>query len=153
MAKRVINGVAEMKELVGQEVGVSDWVEVTQERIDQFAQATGDAQWIHTDVERCRRESPHGMPIAHGYLTIALTPALVDEVIQIQGMRMGVNYGMNKLRFTAPVPVGSRIRVRVTLKGVREIGRAIQTVTHLSVEREGQDKPCCVAETLSLYYP
>lgn len=116
MAKRVINGVAEMKELVGQEVGVSDWVEVTQERIDQFAQATGDAQWIHTDVERCRRESPHGMPIAHGYLTIALTPALVDEVIQIQGMRMGVNYGMNKLRFTAPVPVGSRIRVRVTLR-------------------------------------
>ena len=89
MAKRVINGVAEMKELVGQEVGVSDWVEVTQQRIDQFAQATGDNQWIHTDVERCRRESPHGMTIAHGYLTIALTPALVDEVIQIQGMRMG----------------------------------------------------------------
>ena len=153
MVKRVINGVAEMKELVGQEVGVSDWVEVTQERIDQFAQATGDDQWIHTDVERCRRESPHGMTIAHGYLTIALTPALVDQVIQIQGMRMGVNYGMNKLRFTAPVPVGSRIRVRVTLKGVREIAGAIQTVTHLSVEREGQDKPCCVAETLSLYYP
>ncbi|HMM45947.1 MAG TPA: MaoC family dehydratase [Candidatus Macondimonas sp.] len=153
MVKRVINGVAEMKELVGQEVGVSDWVEVTQERIDQFAKATGDDQWIHTDVERCRRESPHGMTIAHGYLTIALTPALVDEVIQIKGMRMGVNYGMNKLRFTAPVPVGSRIRVRVTLKGVREIAGAIQTVTHLSVEREGQDKPCCVAETLSLYYP
>jgi acyl dehydratase len=93
------------------------------------------------------------MPIAHGYLTIALTPALVDEVLQINGMRMGVNYGMNKLRFTAPVPVGSRIRVRVTLKSVREIAGAIQTVTQLSVEREGQEKPCCLAETLSLYYP
>ena len=142
---------ADLEQLVGQEVGVSPWHQITQSQINKFADATGDHQWIHVDVERARKEL--GAPIAHGYLTIALTPALVDEVIQIKGMRMGVNYGMNKLRFTAPVPVGSRIRVRVTLKGVREISGAIQTVTHLSVEREGQDKPCCVAETLSLYYP
>ncbi|MDY6941822.1 MAG: MaoC family dehydratase [Pseudomonadota bacterium] len=152
MAKRVINGLDDLKALLGQEVGVSDWVDVTQKRINLFAEATEDHQWIHTDPQRAAEESPYGGTIAHGYLTISLTPALIDQIVEIRGAKMGVNYGLNKLRFSAPVPAGSRIRVRVKLVGVREIAGAIRTVTQLTVEREGASKPCCTAETLSLYY-
>lgn len=152
MAERIITSADDFKALVGEEVGVSRWLEVTQERVNRFAEATDDHQWIHTDPVRAERESPYGGTIAHGYLTISLTPALISEIAEVKNLKMGVNYGLDKLRFPAPVPVGSRIRVRLTLKKVREIGGAIQTTQEVVVEVEGQQKPACVAQTLSLYY-
>ena len=136
---------------VGETIGTSDWVEMSQERINLFADATGDHQFIHIDAEKAKM-TPFGGTIAHGFLTLSLLPMLFSSALRIASS-LSINYGLDGVRFPHPVPVGSRIRVRVTLKGVREIAGAIQTVTHLSVEREGQDKPCCVAETLSLYYP
>lgn len=152
MAERIITSAGDFKALVGEEVGVSRWLEVTQERVNRFAEATDDHQWIHTDPVRAKRESPYGGTIAHGYLTISLTPALISEIAEVKNLKMGVNYGLDKLRFPGPVPVGSRIRVRLTLKKVREIGGAIQTTQEVVVEVEGQQKPACVAQTLSLYY-
>lgn len=152
MAERIITSADDFKALVGEEVGVSRWLEVTQERVNRFAEATDDHQWIHTDPVRAERESPYGGTIAHGYLTISLTPALISEIAEVKNLKMGVNYGLDKLRFPAPVPVGSRIRVRLTLKKVREIGGAIQTTQEVVVEVEGRQKPACVAQTLSLYY-
>ena len=107
---RTVNGLGEMQALVGQELGVSDWHRVTQDEVDLFAKATHDHQWIHVDPERCKRESPFGGPIAHGYYTIALAPALLTQAFAVQGVRMGVNYGLNKMRLPSPVPVGSRVR-------------------------------------------
>ena len=152
MAERIITSADDFKALVGKEVGVSRWLEVTQERVNRFAEATDDHQWIHTDPVRAKTESPYGGTIAHGYLTISLTPSLISEIAEVKNLKMGVNYGLDKLRFPAPVPVGSRVRVRLTLKKVREIGGAIQTTQEVVVEVEGQQKPACVAQTLSLYY-
>lgn len=152
MTRGIIQSAAALKALAGQEVGVSDWIEVDQRRVDLFAEATGDHQWIHTDPERAARESPFGGVIAHGYLTLSLTPALIDQVMPVEKLKMGVNYGLNKVRFPAPVPVGKRVRLRVFMKNTREIRGAIQTVMELTIEVEGQDKPACVAETLGLYY-
>jgi acyl dehydratase len=149
---REIASLAELKALVGQEVAVSDWVQISQERINQFAEATGDYQWIHLDVERCKRESPFGAPIAHGYLTLSLLPMLMQNSLRMSDVRMGVNYGMNKVRFPAPVPVGSKVRARITVVSVEDIEGGAQVTWLVTVEREGGDKPVCVAESISRRY-
>jgi len=149
---RVFTSADELAAAVGEELGVSDWLEVDQKRIDLFADATGDHQWIHVDPERAAG-GPFGSTIAHGYLTLSLLPALVPQTMRVDGVRMGVNYGVNKVRFPAPVPVGSRVRARAELAGVTPVGEnAVQVAAQVTVEREGGDKPVCVAETLSRYY-
>lgn len=149
---REIASLDELKALVGQEVAVSDWVEISQERVNQFAEATGDHQWIHLDVERCKRESPFGGPIAHGYLTLSLLPMLMQNSVHMSDVRMGVNYGLNKVRFPAPVPVGSKVRSRTTVVSVEDIAGGAQVTWLVTVEREGGDKPVCVAESISRRY-
>jgi len=152
MASRAISGLDELKSLVGEELGVSSWLTISQDRIDRFAEATGDHQWIHVDPERAARESPFGATIAHGYLTISLSPLLMAEIMTVEGVTMGVNYGLNKLRFPAPVPVDSRVRLRATLREVNDIEGGAQVVTGMTFEVEGSDKPACVAEAVALYY-
>lgn len=138
---------------VGQEVALSDWVTVTQEQVNRFADATGDHQWIHVDVERAQA-GPFGAPIAHGFLTLSLLPVFFDTAFTILEGGMGVNYGLNKVRFTAPVPVGSRLRARMSLLAATPIERdGLQMTWAVSVEREGADKPVCVAEALVRRYP
>jgi acyl dehydratase len=149
---REIASLDELKALVGQEVAVSDWVEISQERVNQFAEATGDHQWIHLDVERCKRESPFGGPIAHGYLTLSLLPMMMQNSVRMTDVRMGVNYGLNKVRFPAPVPVGSKVRSRTTVVSVEDIPGGAQVTWLVTVEREGGDKPVCVAESISRRY-
>ena len=139
---------ADLREAVGTELGVSDWIEIDQERIDRFAEATGDHQWIHVDPVRAAA-SPFGSTIAHGFLTLSLLPAIGDQLIQVEEVRMGVNYGVNKVRFPASVPVGSRVRGRVELVEVTDVAGGVQIVTKVTVEREGGDKPVCVAESVS----
>jgi acyl dehydratase len=137
---------AELPGLVGQELGTSDWHEVTQDAVNLFAEATGDHQWIHVDVERAKAESPFGGPIAHGYLTLSLLVPLASGTYQITDQTMGVNYGLNKVRFPAPVPVGSKLRARVVLQDSQEIAGGLQNTLAVTVEREGGDKPVCIAE-------
>ena len=149
---REIATLDELKSLVGQEIAVSDWVQISQERVNQFAEATGDYQWIHLDVERCERESPFGGPIAHGYLTLSLLPMLMQNSVRMTDVRMGVNYGLNKVRFPAPVPVGSKVRSRTTVVSVEDIPGGAQVTWLVTVEREGGDKPVCVAESISRRY-
>ena len=141
-----------MKALVGQEVAVSAWFDITQERIDRFADATGDHQWIHTDVERARRESPFGGTIAHGFMTIAMGPAMLDSALTMADMKMGVNYGVNKVRLPAPVPAGSRLRARITRRRIDAIEGGAQNAWGVVIEREGGAKPVCVAEVLMRRY-
>ena len=143
---------AELPGLVGTELGTSDWYEVTQEAVQQFADATADHQWIHLDVERAKKESPFGGPIAHGFLTLSLVVPLVAQVLTITDVKMGVNYGLNKVRFPAPVPVGSKVRARVTLKESEQVAGGIQNVLTVTVEREGGDKPVCIAEWVTRQY-
>src|SRR3954467_8871578 len=138
--------IAELPSLKGQELGTSDWIEITQERVNTFADATGDHQWIHIDVERAKAESPYGGPIAHGYLTLSLMVPLVSQTYTISDSKMGVNYGLNKARFPAPVPVGSKVRAGVTLRDVEEVTGGLQTPFAVPIEREGGDKPVCIAE-------
>ena len=142
----------DLKDRVGQEVIVSDWLEMTQRRIDQFADATGDRQWIHVDPERSRRESPFGAPIAHGFLTLSLLSRFLNESLRVTQSKMGVNYGFNRVRFTAPVPVGARIRARLKDKRVEELQGAVQVTWTVALEREGSDKPCLIAEWLTRRY-
>jgi acyl dehydratase len=150
---KTLHSLAELPPLVGQEVAVSDWITITQEQVNQFAEATGDHQWIHVDVERARA-GPFGGPIAHGFLTLSLIPRFFQSALDIRGTRMGVNYGLNKVRFTAPVPVGSRLRGRMKLLACEPIeGGGLQMAWQVTVEREGGDKPVCVAESLSRRYP
>jgi acyl dehydratase len=137
---------------VGQEVAVSDWTAITQERIDQFADATGDHQWIHVDQERAK-QSPFQTTIAHGFLTLSLISALLRTAVNPTGLRMAINYGLNRVRFVAPVPSGARIRGRFTLASIEEAGGAIQATWNATIERDGGDKPVCVAEWLVRYYP
>ncbi|RAJ59898.1 acyl dehydratase [Streptomyces sp. Amel2xB2] len=148
---RVFTSTDELAAAVGQELGVSDWLEIDQKRIDLFADATGDHQWIHVDPARAE-DGPFGTTIAHGYLTLSLLPALVPQILRVEGVRMGVNYGVNKVRFPAPVPVGSRVRARAELVEVGEAGGGVQIAVKVTVEREGGEKPVCVAETLSRYF-
>ena len=152
MAKRIIQNLEELRKMMGQEVGVSDWHPVTQEAINLFADATMDHQWIHIDVERAKRESPFGGPIAHGYYTLSLAPYLLDKVMDVKEKKMGVNYGLNKLRFTSPVPIPYRVRVRATLAQIEEIKGGVQATFNLQFEVEGKDKPACVAEAIYRYY-
>ena len=138
---------------VGQEVAVSDWLTITQAQVNQFAEATGDHQWIHVDPEKAK-SGPFGGPIAHGFLTLSLLPKFFESSFSIVHSRMGVNYGLNKVRFTAPVPVGSRLRARMTLLASEPIDNGgVQMVWQVRVEREGADKPVCVAESLVRRYP
>jgi len=136
----------------GEHLGHSDWHEITQQQVNMFADATGDHQWIHVDPERAK-SGPFGATIAHGYLTMSLVPALLQEVWKVEGMSMGLNYGINKLRFPSPVPVGSKVRADVTLASVEEVGGGgFQTILNVTIEVEGQDKPGCVAEVVYRYY-
>jgi acyl dehydratase len=152
MAQTTVEGVEGVQGLVGQHLGHSDWVEITQEQVNQFADATGDHQWIHVDPERAKKESPFGGPIAHGYLTLSLLPMLLPQIIEIQGFRMGINYGTEKVRFIAPVPVGARVRAGATLDSVTPIDGGIAMVVTVTVEIEGNDKPAMVATSLSRRY-
>ena len=144
--------IAELPSLKGQELGTSDWYEVTQEAVNLFADATGDHQWIHVDVERAKAESPFGGPIAHGYLTLSLLIPMYSQVLTVTDATMGVNYGLNKVRFPAPVPVGSKVRARVTLKDVEEVAGGLQNTFSVTIEREGGDKPVCIAEWVTRAY-
>jgi acyl dehydratase len=143
---------ADMDALVGQKIGVSDWVLVDQKTIDLFAEATGDHQWIHVDVERAKKEMPGGKTIAHGFLTLSLLPKLTPTIYRIRNRSRAINYGSNKVRFTAPVPAGSRIRLHLTLKASEEIKGGRRLTFESSMELEGSDRPVLVAETLSQVY-
>jgi len=140
-----------MRKAIGEQLGYSEWHTVTQEQISAFADATGDHQWIHVDPVAAAK-GPFGTTIAHGYLTLSLIPMLVSQVTRVEGVRMGVNYGLNKVRFPAPVPVGSRVRAGVRLKSVDDIDGGAQIVNEVTIEREGGDRPSCVAETVARYY-
>jgi acyl dehydratase len=145
---RIFRSLADMEPLVGQEVAVSDWVDVTQERIQRFAEATNDHQWIHLDAERAKA-GPFGTTIAHGFLTLSLLPEMSASAFGVEGTRMGVNYGLNRVRFPAPVPSGSRLRGRFKLLRYEPIEGGAQVTMEVTMEREGHDKPVCVAESLS----
>jgi acyl dehydratase len=142
----------ELPSLVGQDVGTSEWVAIDQDRIDKFADATGDHQWIHVDVERAKKEMPGGKTIAHGYLTLSLIPMLGSEILRVTGVSRGINYGCNKVRFTNMVPVGSRVRARQKLVAVEPKAGGLQMTNEITIEIEGQDRPACIAETISLVY-
>src|SRR4051812_27243780 len=145
MAQTTVEGVEGVQGLVGQQLGYSDWVEITQEMVNQFADATGDHQWIHVDPERAKRESPFGGPIAHGYLTLSLLPMMLPQIVEITGFRMGVNYGTEKVRFPAPVPVGSRVRAGATMSSATPFDGGVQMNLDVAVEIEGASKPAMVA--------
>ena len=146
-----IEGPEELRSLVGQEIGVSDWLAVDQDRINLFADATDDHQWIHVDPDRAV-DGPFGAPIAHGYLTLALLPPLMANVFEVTGKRMGVNYGFNKVRFPAPLPVDSLVRVRLGVAAVDDLPGGVQVEWLATVERHGGDKPVCVAESITRLY-
>jgi acyl dehydratase len=146
-----IDGISGLKELVGQHLGYSEWHQVTQEQVNLFADATGDHQWIHVDIERAQA-GPFGGPIAHGYLTLSLAPTLLEEILRVSGVTMAVNYGLNKLRFPAPVPVGSKVRAGASLADLEEVAGGVQVVLAVTFEIEGGTKPVCVAEILFRYY-
>ena len=149
MALVTVNGIGEMRELVGKPIGPSDWVEVTQESIDSFAELSRDDQWIHVDAERAARESPFGTTVAHGNLTLSLIDGFRRDLIEQQGVAMGVNYGWNKVRFPAPVPAGSKVRATAEVESVEELdGGWWHVVTKYTLEREGGEKPVCVAESV-----
>ena len=152
MARAAFGNLEELAAKVGQEIVVSDWLEVTQERIDQFADATGDHQWIHVDVERARRESPFGTTIAHGFLTLSLLSHFLNSSLEFGNSKMGVNYGCNRLRFTAPVKAGSRLRARFKLKEFQRIEGGVQMIWDVAMECEGQEKPVLVAEWVGRRY-
>jgi acyl dehydratase len=152
MPLRIVNGLMELSALVDQEVAVSDYLEVTQSRIDQFAEATEDRQWIHTDVARAQQESAYGGTIAHGFLTLSLLAHFLQQSIQIDNIRMSINYGLNSLRFPAVVLAGTKIRARFTLASLQQLGDATQAVWKVTVEAAEAKKPCCVAEWLVRYY-
>ena len=147
-----MESIAALRDHVGREVAISDWLAVSQDRIDQFAEATEDRQWIHVDPERAARESPFKETIAHGFLTLSLLSELGKRAMSVGGVRMGLNYGLNRVRFVSPVPAGSRIRGRFTLATVKEIDGGVEATWNVTVERDGGEKPCCVAEWLVRYY-
>ena len=141
--------VEQLRQLVGKEVAVTDWLAVSQERIDAFAGATEDHQWIHVDRERAAAESPYGTTVAHGFLSLSLLPYLLGQAIEIQGTRLGINYGLNRVRFTGPLPSGSRVRARFRLAAVEDIAKGVQITWDVTVEREGEAKPVLVAEWIT----
>lgn len=149
---RVIQNLEELKSLIGQEISVSDWLALEQPRVNQFAEATGDHQWIHLDVERSQRESPFGGTIAHGFLTLSLIPQFLEQSVNMADVKMALNYGLNKVRFPAPVRVGSRLRARLQVLAVEDITDGAQVTWQVTVEAEGVDKPVCVAELITRRY-
>ncbi len=149
---RVISSVEDAKALEGEEVGLSDWVVIDQTRIDQFAEATADYQWIHVDTERAARELPDGKTIAHGYLTLALIPALTAKFVEVKNLARAINFGVNKVRFYTPVPAGARVRARAKVLQARQRAGALLLTSEVRIEVEGEKKPACVAETLGMYF-
>ncbi|MDQ6847818.1 MAG: MaoC family dehydratase [Candidatus Dormibacteraeota bacterium] len=147
---RVFESLEDVRAAAGTELGVSDWHAVSQQQIDVFAEATGDQQWIHTDSERAAA-GPFGTTIAHGFLTLSLMPTLLHQIYEVRGVGMAINYGANRVRFPAPLPSGSRVRARGRLESVDDVPGGIQIVTHVEIEREGGDKPCCVADLVSRF--
>jgi len=148
----VLDGLDWLKQSVGQHLGYSDWVEITQDQVNRFADATGDHQWIHVDIERAKA-GPFGGPIAHGYLTLSLTPVLLEQVLSVKGVKMGVNYGCDKVRFPSPVPVGSKVRLGLKMLSVEEVsGGGAQMKLEATYEVEGASKPSCVAEVIYRNY-
>ncbi len=152
MAITILDGLDAVRAAVGTHLGYGEWTPVTQERVNLFAQATGDHQWIHTDVERARTSSPFGGPIAHGYLTLAMSNELLPHIVEVRGVSMGVNYGVDRVRFPAPVPVGSRVRAGAELIAAAEVTGGIQTTMRITIEVDGSDKPACVIDALSRYF-
>jgi acyl dehydratase len=148
---RTITGLAELKDAEGQDLGTSDWHEVTQQAIDTFADVTGDHQWIHVDVERAK-QTPFGGTIAHGYYTLSLAPMLTEQVFALEGFAFAINYGLNKVRFPAPLPVGKRVRLHATLTEVSEVPGGAQMTVQATFEVEGGDKPVCVADEIARVY-
>ena len=148
---RVFNGVDELKAAVGSQLGTSDWVTIDQKKIDGFADATGDHQWIHVDTEKAK-DGPFGKTIAHGFLTLSLTPIFGWQVYKVENVKMAINYGLNKVRFTAPVPVGSRLRGNFELLSVEDVPGGVQVANKVTIELEGSERPACVTETLTRYY-
>ena len=146
-----LTGLDEIKAHVGEELGVSDWHPVTQEKIDRFAEVTGDDQWIHVDPERAK-DSPFGGTIAHGYYTLSLAPRFSYDMFKFEGFAFGLNYGLNRVRFPSPMPVGGKVRMRAKLAAIEDIPGGAQITTELTFEREGGEKPVCVAESLARVY-
>lgn len=154
MSPRSIASPRDLKNLIGQELAVTDWFTVTQDRIAKFAEATEDRQWIHLDQERAAKESPFGATISHGFLTLSLTSYFMKQAIHIEsGIRLAVNYGLNRVRFPAPVPAGAKIRARVSLASVKELPDCTEATFAVTIEREAAQKPSCVAECIVRYYP
>ncbi len=153
MAPIAVENLQSLKSFVGREIGVTDWLTLTQERIQQFAEATEDRQWIHLDRERAQKESPYGATIAHGFLTLSLLSYFLKQAIEIRGgIRMGINYGLNRVRFPAAVRTGSRVRARVSLQSLKDLPDCVEAVFSISVECEGTEKPSCAAEWIVRYY-
>ncbi len=152
MIPRIVRTIDDAKALIGQEIGVSDWVLVDQQRINQFAEATDDHQWIHVDTARARTGMPGGQTIAHGYLVLSLLPALMDKLVTMPTLQRAINYGLNKVRFKNPVPAGSRVRLRSVLLQAQKRAGALQVILENTIEIEGQAKPACVAEVIALYF-
>lgn len=152
MAQRTVEGIEGVQALIGEHLGTSDWVAITQEQVNRFAEATGDHQWIHTDPERAAKESPFGGPIAHGYLTLSLLPVLATQIVEFTGFRLTVNYGTEKVRFPAPVPVGSRVRGSAVLDSAEPIEGGVHVLITLTVEIEGGSKPAMVATAVTRRY-
>ena len=148
----VIKSTDDAKKLIGKEIGLSDWISINQKQIDQFAKATSDYQWIHVDTERAKKEMPDGKTIAHGYLIISLIPSLTDNFIHIENLARAVNFGLNKVRFYAPIPVDSRLRCRASVLQARQRGDALVLNSEVRIELDGQKKSACVAEIISMYF-
>ena len=148
----VIKSIEDAKALEGEEVGLSDWAVIDQNRIDQFAEATADYQWIHVDTERAAREMPDGRTIAHGYLTLALIPALTGDFVDVKNLARAINFGLNKVRFYSPVPSGARVRARAKVLQARRLAGALLLTSEIRIEVDGVRKPACVAETLGMYF-
>jgi acyl dehydratase len=150
----VLETLRALNDFVGREIALTEWLTITQDRIDRFAEATQDRQWIHVDRERAQRESPYGTTIAHGFLTLSLLSHFMKQAIQFRGgVRMGINYGLNRVRFPSPVRADSQIRARVGLQSLKELADTLEAVFSVSLEVQGSEKPCCVAEWIVRYYP
>ena len=150
---RILENIEELKTLVGQEIGISEWTTISQDRINKFADATGDHQWIHIDVERAKNELPGGTTIAHGFLTLSLLPKLAQEIYKVKGLRHSLNYGSDRIRFTAPVPAESRVRGRYKLKSTENVkDNGVKIIGEMTIEIEGRDRPACIVESISIVY-
>jgi acyl dehydratase len=153
MPSLILESLQELKAHVGKEIATSDWMQITQQRIQQFADATGDSQWIHVDEERARRESPYGATIAHGFLTLSLMTHFLREAIQLPGeVRQNINYGLNRVRFPAPVRAREKIRARIVLQSYKDLSDSVEAAFNITIETENSTKPCCVAEWILRYF-